>query len=163
MSMSLIGRTGLGQACPVSGLILTAAHVAVGLSPDLRPRGYVFQQYDQQGFVSGHSPLWSRDLAQVNLDAGNIARQYVRAAGVEVGDRVTWTEFNITTSPLRIVTREGKVSEKAAGHLSFFPEPSPGASGGCLFAADGTVVGIVVWSIWDHGAAANITGDMWVQ
>jgi len=168
LSMSLIGRYGLAHACPVDGLVVTAAHVAIGTTHDSLEiaRGYVYQQGERQGHAGGYAPLASRDLAQLLID-GDTAPLMARRAhsAPAIGDEVVWQQYNLTDHPMRIEVKRGEITELAAGHVAFEPAPQAGASGGCLFDSTGDVVGVIVWtigfSINESGVAALLAGAWW--
>lgn len=168
LSMVLIGRYGLAHACPVDGRIGTAAHVAVDESPlgTVSQRGYVYSQGPRAGFLAGYAPLDSRDLALMAVQAGDAPLYASRAeTGPTVGEKVYWSEFNLTSHPMRQEVQYGKVTEVGPGHFAFEPEPKPGASGGCVFSEDGKVYGIVIWGLGygmsPSGVAASLVGQWW--
>jgi hypothetical protein len=158
----MIGRYGIAHACPVEGKILTAAHVAeVTVEGRTIQLGYTFQQGDSHGFLTGQSGLFSRDLAPMTLDEGDVTYFPLAEAAIQ-DSKVFWQEFDISVKPLRLVTRSAKVGQLVSGHFTFKPGPSPGASGGCVFDESGNVVGIVTWTVGPGvGVAVNLTGPNW--
>lgn len=166
-SMSLVGRFGIGHACPVNGMIFTAAHVATSpkSDPSQAALGYVYSMGTRKGFVTGFSPLLSRDLATMNVDIGD-QPTYGRLAGRAPvnGDKIYWQEFNLTANPLRGELRSGEITDVTTGHFVFKPEPSPGASGGCVINEQGEVYGIVIWGIGlgpRRGVGVILSGEWW--
>lgn len=160
-SMQLIGRYGIGHACPVEGNIITAAHVAEQLFPSGKASkmAYVYQQGRRNGFVNTEFTLGSRDMAVLRLYSGEAPSYQIRADKVpEPGQDVYWYEYSFNRG-IFVVRRGARVQSFFAGHITFSPAPSPGSSGGCLLDANGFVVGIITWSFGPStGVAPAIVG-----
>ena len=169
LSLALIGRFGLAHACPVDGLIVTAAHVAVhrDMFGNETTNSYLWEQGEKNGFLAGYAPLASRDLAQLLSDGESLPLMASRAdSGPSSGESVYWQQFNMSSSPMRQEIQRGRVTDLGPGHFAFEPEPEDGASGGCVFNEAGGVLGIVVWSLGDNplsrdGVAVTLTGQWW--
>lgn len=151
-AMSLIGRYGYGHACPLPRGILTAAHVAYGVSRDGRPTPlfYAYQQGARHGFLSPLFALQSRDLAILKLDLGDEPEANEPALVFpRPGDEVSWFEYDFQRNAyaLRATRRKAKVVRTMSGHMVFAPAPVQGASGSCIFDAEDRVVGIVAWGM----------------
>ncbi|HLC23986.1 MAG TPA: serine protease [Dehalococcoidia bacterium] len=169
LSLALIGRFGLAHSCPVDGLVLTAAHVAVhrDMFGNETPNSYLWEQGPINGLLTGYVPLASRDLAQLLPDSESLPPMASRAdSGPSQGESVYWQQFNMVSDPMRQEIQRGRVTDIGPGHFAFEPEPKDGASGGCIFNETGEVLGIVVWSLGDNslsrdGVAVTLTGQWW--
>lgn len=168
-AMSVIGRFGIGHACPVEGRILTAGHVAVRLFPStgmVMSGAYTYSQGSRSGFLSHAWTIASRDLGGLKVDrVGAVAPEEpiyfgIADTGPKPGQKVSWFEYNMRPPVLRIRERSAKVSAIRAGHFSFDKAPMEGASGSCVFNEDREVVGIVTWRMGlpPEGIAVNVTG-----
>jgi len=161
----MIGRFGMAHACPVSGMILTAAHVAESHTyTGVVQKSYAYTIGGRGGYISPISSSAFRDLAGMRVQSGDIPPMNTLAeTAAAQGDTVYWREWDLQNRVGRLELRKGEVSEPPeAGHFAFLPSPTPGASGGCVFNEAGDVVGILVWSvgITKHvGFAVDITGD----
>lgn len=145
--MSLIGRFGIGHACPVNEHIITAAHVAarVGRNHEQYPMSYVYQQGTKTGLLkpsSDHPPSQHVDLGWLDVELGDVPYFNSLARDVYVGDKIFWFEYDKQFKKKRV---DSKVVEVIAGHLVTKIPFARGASGGCIFNEDNEVVGIPVW------------------
>jgi len=169
LSLALIGRFGLAHACPVDGLIITAAHVAVNrdMFGNETPNSYPWEQGDKNGFLTGYAPLASRDMAQLLPDSESLPLMASRAVlGPSQGEAIYWQQFNMDSNPMRQEIQRGRVTDVGPGHFAFEPEPKNGASGGCVFNELGDVLGVVVWGLGENfasrdGVAVTLSGKWW--
>lgn len=166
--MSLIGRYGLGHACPVGGVILTAAHVAMDDDGGAeRPKFFAYGMGNQKGYLSTAWAAQSRDIALLKVDAGDDpVMNRLSKSPPEVGSEARWQEYVMSGDVLSLRKRKGKiVADPIAGHFTFDPSPVPGASGSCVFNERNEVIGIVVWQLGENlsakGVGVDITGFWW--
>lgn len=149
--MRLFGRWGYAHACPVDGLVLTAAHVVnpfyrtLGLNTLLF--GYNWSDMDgRRGYLDGYSASTRRDLGEMLVVAGE-PRYYSRATSEpQPGETLWWLEYNFADIPNAFAAKREQTTliRLVAGHLITHPEPTYGASGSCLLNSENEVVGIIV-------------------
>ena len=146
-TMSLIGRTSLAHACPVGGYIMTAAHVIEG--PESKPTEYryIYQQGSRIGWLEPNYAFKHRDIGFMNLTSGDTPLFHPFADTFPLkGDRIHWYEYDYRQG-VQPVRRQARVTSTVAGHLSFSPGPSSGASGGCVYNESGEVLAIITWGL----------------
>lgn len=159
-TMQLLGFEGIAQACPVEGIIYTAAHV---LLHEFEGRaipvtGYSFSTDEgNMGTVIAAKIHSTRDIAVLYVQEGAV-NYYKLGPEPEDGDLVYWREYNFEDDILAEILVEAYVTRTIAGHIIVDEGPVEGASGGCLFNEDGEAVGVVVWNVADYGAATSIAG-----
>jgi len=147
--MSLIGRFGIGHACPVDDHIMTAAHVAVKMGRDYGqyPMSYVYQQGPLTGLLGpslDHPPSMYADLAWLDVTLGDTPIYNRRAQDVSIGDKIYWFEYDKSLHKEKV---SSKVVQIIAGHIATKRPFASGASGGCIFNEANEVVGIPVWRL----------------
>lgn len=148
--MSLVGRFGFAHACPTEGRVYTAAHVAATVPRGTRkqfPSSYAWQQGDREGLVTASrypAPSQFADVAFLDVVTGK-PEMMLRAAEVNVGERVYWYEYNFSNKDemLDLVLRESVLTKLVAGHFVTEDSFTQGASGGCVFNDRGEVIGII--------------------
>ncbi len=159
-AMYLIGRTGIGHACPVDGFVYSVAHVT---QPFYKQSGWVARQpiafawsdeLGNYGIVASKLNAIDRDLSIMNLLRG-VPSYYTHAPiGPAPGDKVYWRQYSYTD----IFAPEEKsatVTRTVAGYIFFDSPPMPGASGSCLFNERNEVVGVVCLTIRGQGDSAG--------
>ncbi len=164
-TMQLLGSEGIAQACPVEGVIYTAAHVMLTYYDGaIYPvAGYSFSTDEgNQGTVIPAKIHNTRDVAILYVQEGRV-NYYQLGDEPEDGDRVYWREYNFEDDILAEILVEAYVTRTVAGHIIVDEGPEEGASGGCLFNEDGEAVGVVIWNVSAYGAATSITGPWALQ
>lgn len=161
-TLQLIGRSGIAQACPVAGVIYTAAHVVQHEDADGKPgawvAGYAFSTAEgNEGVVVPAYINAIRDIAVLYPKSGAV-NYYKLGPTPESGSKVFWREYDFKDIVLDKVLAESEVLHLLAGHVIMANAPKQGASGGCLFNEEGEVIGIAVWSVSDGGVTVSITG-----
>jgi len=142
-SVAIFTPSGSGHGCPVNGNIFTAAHV-MG-----KHQGANWSDQNQN---SGKASLFgfsrTSDIARLVVERGTVESLKL-SKKLRPGDRVYWFEYNWSSrvKALSEKFRTAKVLRTVANHLILSQSPIPGASGGCLFAEDGGVAGIVIWGM----------------
>ena len=160
-TMQLLGRGGIAHACPVDGVIYTAAHVVeevLDSGAEYVIPGYSFSTREgNRGIVIPASINTVRDLAILYLQRGAV--NYYKAGPAPVNDaKVYWREYSWGEEVLSKSLVESTVAYTIAGHFVLTDEPEGGASGGCLFNEDGEVIGVVTWGLYGYGVAVSIVG-----
>ncbi|UCD56791.1 MAG: trypsin-like peptidase domain-containing protein [Candidatus Hydrogenedentota bacterium] len=170
--MRLIGRSAFAHACPVDGIILSAAHVVHprnGLNPPLPyPAFYAWSdQHQHAGYVQSLG-LLPRDLGAFVLLDG--MPNYFHHARMEPlpGERVYWLEFDLSEKDKAFGPKQktALVQRSVSGHLILDVPPKKGASGSCVLNDSGEVVGIVCWSVSlvarkSVGVVVSVAGPWW--
>ncbi len=159
-SVALIGFNTMGHGCPVGGYIFTATHVID------KVHGVNWSdQYGNSGHAVKNATSRFSDLARMTIDPDyDLPIQNALKLNVsEVGDDVYWFEYDWRTgkNTLRESFRSAKVLRVVANHVVISAKPVSGASGGCLFAEGGSVIGVMVWAFtaeddFGAGVAARI-------
>lgn len=148
-SIQLFTPFGFGHGCPVEGYIFTARHV-VNPAPGVSS-GASFLDVAGRVMPSVVVALGNAaDVALLQPDDGALLTYYPRGT-VEPGDTVYWWDYvqEPGRDAMRARLRAGKVLRIPGGHLVIDRLPIRGASGGCVFNAEGGVVGIITWGIKD--------------
>ncbi len=148
-TMSLIGRTSLAHACPVGGFIVTAAHVMESPGKEPTQYSYIYQQGSRIGWLKPIETFKFSDLGLMTVSSGDTPLYHKFSDTFPLrGDRIHWYEYNYRKGvyPIR---RQAKVSSIIAGHLSFYPGPHSGASGGCVYNESGEVLAVITWGLGD--------------
>lgn len=149
--LRVIGRHGMGHACPIAPRIaITAAHVV-----DVRPFENVplfggrFEQIaGLAGIFEAASVSQASDLAvlSVNQDVRwyPIAREAPKA-----GDTLWWVGYDWSNQKdaMRPVHFEQTVTRVIAGHIVFDKATLQGSSGSCVVNAVGEVVGVIAFGM----------------
>ncbi len=143
-SVAIISEHSVGHGCYVGGFIFTANHVVT------KVKGVNWSdQYGNSG----------RAIKQANSPFGDLARllpvegmdkpvaNALKLNPPNVGDEVYWFEYDWGTNKnaLREKYRTATVLRVIANHVVLSESPIQGASGGCVFAKGGSVIGIVIW------------------
>ena len=161
-TLQLVGRSGIAQACPVEGIVYTAAHVVQYESDDGKPgtwvAGHAFSTEEgNEGTVVPAYINAIRDIAVLYVKSGAV-NYYKLGSTPKNNDRVYWREYDFDDIVLDKMLAESQVVHLLAGHIIMADAPRQGASGGCLFNEEGEVIGITVWSVSDGGVTVSITG-----
>jgi hypothetical protein len=149
--MAIVGRFGIGSACPIGpDLVVTAAHMG-----DLRPFDATVGLYPypwssddgQTGIIVPVRVVTVADLA-LYAPVDSLDRFYPRAERApEAGETVWWQEYNFDSKD-RAFEREVKKSRVLrviSGHIILREEVEGGASGSCVINGRGEVVGVVAF------------------
>ncbi len=173
--MRIMGRWGFAHACPVEGVVLTAAHVVNPFHgvPTMNAVlvGYAWSDGNgNQGMLEGVGASRSRDLGLLELKSGEPSYYRHATKEPEVGDLLHWLEYN-SSNRETVYTRRikrAKLLRRVSGHLILDQEPQKGASGSCVLNMKGEVVGILtrIRGTDDGktvGVAVSIAGPWWKQ
>lgn len=164
----IAGKQGtLGHGCAVAGETITNAHVVDPRdSKDFSsPHKIRFRYEFPNGDVGrgySHKISAEADLATVILDNEPSDGYASLGPKPQVGDKITWIEFDLRKRKniLKSRERKGKVVFVVAGHVLLDQDITQGASGGCAFDKNGHVVGLMTFGMntRDYKTAAGITG-----
>jgi len=163
-SPALLGKTGSAHACPVAGIVVTAAHV-VSNEDETGFEHYIIEANGFTGPASGIAMDQRVDIGV--LAVGVPVESFQIATELKVGEHVYWTEFNFedVDRAWQPVMRDAEVVTLVGGHIFFAGEVHLGASGGCLFNSRSQVVGVVIagdeLANGHIGVAVNVVG-FWV-
>jgi hypothetical protein len=172
--MRLVGRWNVAHACPVDGVVLTAAHVVspfhhIPIVGNERI-GYTWSDRSgNQGFVTGAAANLQRDLGMLVVGSG--APWFYKHALEEPkpGDVLQWVEYDFGSveNAYAANLRHAKLVRIVSGHLVLDDVPTKGASGSCLFNSESEVAGLIVWGVRvgdrQVGVAASISGSWWPE
>jgi hypothetical protein len=172
-AMQLMGRFSIGHACPVDGLVLTAAHVAhpLYLHPGHKDEVVTYAWSDHMGhtgYLGSAYLMLARDLGILTVLSGTPHYYSHASKEPEPGAAVRWLEYDYRGKEKAFAPRckSAKVLRLIAGHLILDGGAMPGASGGCLFNKADEVVGIVVGrkrvGLTDYvSVAVSVSGPWW--
>lgn len=165
LSLSLIGTNSIGHACAVDGLVLTAGHIATAFYGGQQHfYHYTWTDGSKSGWLMYLNHARARDLGALSPYSGNTPDYlYRQMEAAEVGQYVSWYEYVYEEGQvLNVIRREGRVERLQAGHIIVDEAPTQGASGSCLLSDKNEVVGIIIWSLYDHtGLSVDLTGQWW--
>ncbi len=174
--MRLVGRWNVAHACPVDGVVLTAAHVVspfhqIPVVGDQRI-GYTWSdRAGNSGYVMGAAENLQRDIGMLVVNKGK-PRFYKHAPQEPTpGDELQWVEYDFGSveDAYAANLRHAKLVRVVSGHLILDDMPVKGASGTCLFNSQSEVVGLVVWGVrvGDSGefvgVAVSVSGPWWPE
>lgn len=160
-SLMLSTPFGFGRGCYVEGNLYTARHI-VNPSPQVTSNASWSDGYGQEGLAVTQALSSFRDLALLQIVTGQPYLNHRMSRDPEMrakGRVVKWFEYTRRPGPeaLRTNYRSARILREFAGLLELDKQPNPGASGTCVFAEDGTVVGLIVWGLPEQvGLVARI-------
>jgi hypothetical protein len=172
-TFAIISPWGFAHGCAVNGATVTNRHVVdpvgkIGSEPPV-----MFFRYEvpgsHVGIGKGVAISPASDLAEVVLNRP--PKDYaILAPAPKIGDRLTWVEYDFrkTKDILKPRVRTARITHEVAGHLILDKAPTPGASGGCAYLDDRTVVGIIMAYVPAKdgdpaGMVLSLYGDWWME
>jgi hypothetical protein len=162
--MAIVGRFGIGSACPIGpDLVVTAAHMG-----DLRPFDatvglfpYPWSSEDgRTGIIVPMRVTSVTDLATYT-PVESLTRWYPRAEKApEPGEYLWWQEYNFDNKDhaFEREVKKSKVLRVISGHIILREEVEGGASGGCVINARGEAVGVVAFGKPLNHLAGEVAG-----
>lgn len=170
--MRLIGYASYAHACPVDGLVLSAAHVVQprnGRNPPLPwPAYYAWSDLHQNsGYVHSRG-LSPRDLGTFVVLSGTPHFYRHATEEPEPGDKVNWLEFDLSSKDKAFAphSKQARVQRSVSGHLILDEPPMRGASGSCVLNEQGEVVAIITGGVnvgagGAVGFVVSVSGQWW--
>ena len=152
---------GFGHGCFVEGALYTARHI-VNPTPQLITHASWSDGYGREGFAVVEALSSFRDLARLQVVTGKPYLNHRLSRNPELraaGRIVRWFEYTRRPGPnaLRANYRASRILREFAGLLVLEKQPTPGASGTCVFAEDGSVLGLIIWGLPEQvGIVARI-------
>ncbi len=172
-AVRIFSAYGFASACAVEDYVLTAHHVAAPFAgvPFLHDRQVGYAWSDPSGRAGLFDPVGLsayRDLGLLAPIGGDTpVYQTVSVVPPQEGDIVRWVEYHKKNDDegdfFAPEERSATVVRLVGGSVTFDEGPTTGASGTCLFNADGEVLGIVVWGFDGTGVAVLVVDAWWLE
>ena len=174
--MRLMGRWASAHACPVDGLVLTAAHA---LDPFYRipivgerPIGYAWSDMaGNRGLAIGVASNLHRDFGVMRSTLGTPLFYRHAIEEPKPGEAFQWVEYDFDSKENAYAPKHmsAVLVRRLAGHLILDPVPTRGASGTCVFNSRSEVAGIIVRGVRvgvdgeSVGVAVSVSGPWWPE